>query len=97
MEFYGLGSDHIPPNHPPFIIIFLAISLSLSLSPILSLSYSLSSLSLSLVNYENSGHHHMSGIYNTGLFVGAFRTGSSDLVLVFFCQYNLDELWLTLI
>ena len=42
----------------------------------------------------------MSGIYNIELFVVAFRTGSSDQVLVFFytyndnstCQYNLDEL-----
>ena len=58
-----------------------------------------------LANYENSGHHNMSGIYNIGLFVVAFRTGSSGQVLVFFythndnstCQYNLDELWLTMI
>ena len=42
----------------------------------------------------------MSGIYNIGLFVVAFPTGSSGQVLVFFythndnskCQYNLDEL-----
>ena len=42
----------------------------------------------------------MSGIYNIGLFVVAFRTGSSGKELVFFfthndnsmCQYNLDEL-----
>ena len=41
----------------------------------------------------------MSGIYNIGLFVVAFRTGSSGQVLVFFythndnstCQYNLDD------
>ena len=47
----------------------------------------------------------MSGIYNIGLFVVAFRTGSSGQLLVFFythndnstCQYDLDELWLTLI
>ena len=32
-----------------------------------------------LVKYEKSGHHYtcMSGIYNIGLFVMAFRTGSS--------------------
>ena len=42
----------------------------------------------------------MPGIYNIGLFVVAFRTGSSGQVLAFFytqndnstCQYNLDEL-----
>ena len=43
----------------------------------------------------------MSGIYNIGLFVVAFPTGSSGQVLVFFythndyssmCQNNLDEL-----
>ena len=46
----------------------------------------------------------MSVIYNIGLFVVAFRTGSSGQVLVFYythndnstCQYNFDELWLTL-
>ena len=37
-----------------------------------------------LVKYEKSGHHSMSSIYNIGLFVMAFRTGSSDQVLVFF-------------
>ena len=57
-----------------------------------------------LVKYEKSGHHYtcMSGIYTIGLFVMAFRTGSSGQVLVFFyahydnskCQYNLDELYL---
>ena len=53
-----------------------------------------------LVKNENSGHHYMSGIYNIGLFVLAFRTGSSGEVLVFLythndnstCKYNLDEL-----
>ena len=52
-----------------------------------------------LVKYEKSGHYYMSGIYNIGLFVVAFQTGSSDQVLVFFythnnstCQYNMDEL-----
>ena len=47
----------------------------------------------------------MSGIYNIGLFVVAFRTGSSGQILDFFykhndnstCQYNLYELWLTLV
>ena len=42
----------------------------------------------------------MSGVYNIGLFVVAFQTGSSGQELVFFytnndnsmCQYNLDEL-----
>ena len=42
----------------------------------------------------------MSGIYNIGLFVVTFRTGSNGQVLVFFythndnstCQYNHDEL-----
>ena len=53
-----------------------------------------------LLKYEKSQHHYMSAIYNFGLFVMAFRTGSSDQVLVFSythndnstCQYNLDEL-----
>ena len=53
-----------------------------------------------LVKYENTGHHYMSGIYNIGLFVVEFRTGSSGQVLVFFFthndnsmfQCNLDEL-----
>ena len=47
----------------------------------------------------------MSSIYNIELFVMTFRTGSSGQVLVFFythidnsaCQYNLDELWFTII
>ena len=42
-----------------------------------------------LVKYENSGHHNMSGINNIGLFVVAFRTGSSGQVLVFFYTHNL--------
>ena len=48
---------------------------------------------------------YMSAIYNIGLFVMAFRTGSSGQELVFYythndnntSQYNLDELWFTLI
>ena len=52
-----------------------------------------------LVKYEKLGHHYtcVSGIYNIGLFVMAFQTGSSGQVLFFFythndnsmCQYNL--------
>ena len=55
-----------------------------------------------LVKYEISGQHYvcLSGIFNIGLFVMVFQTGSSVQVLVFFythndsstSQYNLDEL-----
>ena len=60
------------PTHP---LVCLSIYLSIYLCIYLSIYVSIY-LSIYLVNYENSGHHYMSGIYNIRLLWWPFELGA---------------------
>ena len=93
---YGLGSDHRRRSEIVLVkyemkCLSVCLSVCLSAFPWLIIpaggAYGLGSdhrrrSEIVLVKYEKSGHHYicMSGIYNIGLFVMAFRTGSSGQV-----------------
>ena len=109
---YGLGSDHRRRSEIVLVkyeVKCLSVCLCIYLWLIIPAegAYGLGSdhrrrSEIVLVKYERSGHQYtyMSGIYNIGLFVMAFQTGSSGQVLFFFfphndngtCHYTLDKL-----